>query len=159
MNTGHLATFCAASLLSCAAALPTAARADTDACTVLTPAQVGAAAGVPVSAGKHVTPAFVKTCTWSASGSSDVKFVTLYLQTAAAYDGGKQMASQMAAGGASVAPATVGDDGYYFIAGSQVGLLVKKGDVSFKVTVYATLPVARKEAMELALAQEALAKL
>ena len=159
MNTRHPGTFCLASLLSCAAALSSTARADTDACTVLTQAQVGAATGVPVSAGKHVTPTFVKTCTWTASGSSDVKFVTLYLQTAAAYDGGKQMAREMAAAGATVTPAAVGDDGYYFVAGSQVGLLVKKGDISFKVTVYATLPVARKEAMELALARAALAKL
>lgn len=81
------------------------------------------------------------------------------MQTTAAYDGGKRMAGTMAAGGASITPAAVGDDGYYFVAGSQVGLLVKKGDASFKVTVYATLPVAKKEAMELALAREAIAKL
>ena len=43
--------------------------------------------------------------------------------------------------------------------GSQAGLLVKKGNDSFKVTVYATLPVEQKEAMELVLAKEALAKL
>ena len=87
--------------------------------------------------------------------------MTLYLQTAAAYDGGRQMASQMAAAakGAEFKPAAVGDDGYYFVAGEQVGLLVKKGSVSFKVAVYATLPVDAKEAMEMTLAKEALAKL
>jgi hypothetical protein len=87
--------------------------------------------------------------------------VTLYMQTAAAYDGGKQMASQMALAGkgAAVKPASVGDDGYYFVTGDQVGLLVKKGSASFKVAVYAKLPVDRKEAMELTLAREALAKL
>ena len=73
-----------------AAAMPLTACADTDACNVLTAAQVGAAVGVAVSEGKHVTPTFVRTCTWNASGISDVKFVTLYLQTAAAYEGGKQ---------------------------------------------------------------------
>ena len=159
MSTRALATPWVASLLLCAAAIPSAAHAETDACMVLSPAQVGAAAGVAVSEGKHVTPTFVKTCTWSASGQSEVKFITLYLQSAAAYDGGKRMAAQMAAGGASVTPAAVGDDAYYFVAGDQVGLLVKKGEVSFKVSVYATLPVARKEAMELALAREALARL
>lgn len=161
MNTFRLGALCAAPLWLCAAAMPSAAQAATDACTVLTPAQVGAAVGASVAAGKHVTPTFVKTCTWVASGSSKVKFVTLYLQTAAAYDGGKQMASQMAAvgKGAAVKPARVGEDGYYFVAGDQVGLLVKKGSVSFKVAVYATLPVANKEAMELTLAKEALAKL
>jgi hypothetical protein len=161
MSTYRLGALCAASFCLIAMAMPSAARADTDACTILTPAQVGAAVGVPVADGKHVTPTYVKTCTWNASSGSKVKFVTLYLQTAAAYDGGKQMASQMVAGrkGAAVKPASVGDDGYYFVAGEQVGLLVKKGGASFKVTVYATLPVAKKEAMELTLAKEALAKL
>ncbi|MGA8050984.1 MAG: hypothetical protein WCA09_12495 [Burkholderiales bacterium] len=87
--------------------------------------------------------------------------MTLYLQTAAAYDGGKRMAGQMAAAGkgAAMKPASVGEDGYYFVVGDQVGLLVKKGSISFKVAVYATLPVDKKEAMELTLAKEALAKL
>ncbi len=139
--------------------MPSTARADTDACTVLTPAQVGTAIGGSVAAGTHVTPTFVRTCTWTPSGSSTVKAVTLYLQTAAAYDGGKQMAAAMVAGGAGVTPAAVGDDAYYFVTGSQAGLLVKHGDVSFKVTVYATIPVDKKEAMELILAKEALANL
>lgn len=161
MRTFRPGALCAASLSLLAAATPLAAQADTDACTLLTPAQVGAAVGVPVSDGKHVTPTYVKTCTWNGSGSSKVRAVTLYLQTAAAYDGGKRMAGQMAAAakGAAVKPASVGEDGYYFVAGDQVGLLVKKGGVSFKVTVYATLPVAKKEAMELTLAKEVLARL
>jgi hypothetical protein len=148
---------CTAVLLVCSAP----ARADTDACTLLTPAQVQAAVGVAVGSGEHVTPTYVKTCTWRASGSSSVKFVTLYLQTASAYDGGKQMARQMAAfsKGGAVKSASVGDDGYYFVAGTQVGLLVKKGAASFKVTVYATAPVAKKEAMELTLAKKVLAKI
>lgn len=161
MSTFRRGALCAAPLWLCAAAMPSAAQADTDACTLITPAQVGAAVGVSVADGKHVTPTYVKTCTWVASGSSKVKFVTLHLQPAAAYDGGKQMASQMvvAGKGAAVKPASVGEDGYYFVAGDQVGLLVKKGSISFKVAVYATLPVDNKEAMELTLAKEVLAKL
>ncbi len=161
MSTPRLASSCAAMLLCCATALPLTARADTDACTVLTPAQIGSAVGVSVKSGEHVTPSYVKTCTWNAASSSAVKFVTLYLQTAASYDGGKRMASQMAAAakGASSKSAAVGDDGYYFVVGDQVGLLVKKGSIAFKVAVYATLPVDKKEAMELTLAKEALAKL
>ena len=87
--------------------------------------------------------------------------VTLYLQTAAAYDGGKQMAIRMAAAskGGAVVSAGVGDDGYYFVTGSLVGLLVKKGGASFKVAVYAKLPVAKTEAMELTLAKKVLPKL
>lgn len=126
---------------------------------MLTSAQVGTVIGGSVAAGTHVTPTFIKTRTWNASGNSNVKFVTLYLQTAAACDGGNRMAAEMAAASAGVKPAAVGDNACYFVAGSQVGLLVKHGEVSFKVTVQATLPVDKKEAMELTLAQEALAKL
>ena len=73
---------------------------------------------------------------------------------------GKQMASMMVArGGTTLKSGGVGDDNYYFVVGTQVGLLVKKGDMSFKVAVYATVSVERKEAMELTLANEVLAKL
>jgi hypothetical protein len=161
MGTFRLRALSGVPFWLCAAAMATAAQADTDACTVLTPAQVGVAVGVPVAAGQHVTPTFVKTCTWTPSGDSAVKSVTLFLQTATSYDGGKNMASQMAAAaaGAAMKPAGVGDDSYYFVAGDQVGLLAKKGSLAFKVAVYATLPIANKEAMELALAKAVLAKL
>jgi len=161
MSTFRLGAVFAAPFWLCAVVTPLTAQADTDACTLLTPLQVGAAVGVSVGDGKHVAPTFVKTCTWTASGDSDVKTVTLYLQTAAAYEGGKQMAGQMVAANnvGSVRSAGVGEDSYYFVTGGQVGLLVKKGGNSFKVTVYATLPVDKKEAMELTLAKEVLAKL
>ena len=161
MRRARFGAVSAALFSLCAAAMPPAARADTDACKLLTAAQVGAAVGVPVGAGTHVTPTFVKTCTWTPSGNSSVKAVTLYMQTAAAYDGGKRMAAEMAAAskGGAVKHASVGDDAYYFVAGTQVGLLVKKGGVSFKTTVYATLPVDKKEAMELKLAKAVLPKL
>jgi hypothetical protein len=138
-----------------------AAHADTDACTLLTAAQIGAAIGAPVAAGEHVTPTFVKTCTWKPAGTSTVKAVTLLLQTAAFYDGGKQMARQTEASvkGTSIKSAGVGDDAYYFSTGDQPVLWVKKGSVALKVSVYATLPADKKEAMELTLAKEAVAKL
>jgi hypothetical protein len=56
-------------------------------------------------------------------------------------------------------PASVGDDGYFFVISDQPSLLVKKGANSFKVTVYAKLPLEKKEAMELALAKDVLAKI
>jgi hypothetical protein len=46
-----------------------------------------------------------------------------------------------------------------FSAEDQPGLLVKKGSFAFKVTVYATLPADKKEAKELILAKEDVAKL
>ena len=146
----------------CIAALPLVAHAETDACTLLTPAQVGAVVGGAVSDGTHVTPTFVKTCTWTPSGKSKVGSVTLNLQTAAFYDGGKRQATIAAAAGGKgteIKPAGVGDDAHYFVIGDQVALFVKKGAVSFKVAVYAKLPVDEKEAMEMKLAKEVVAKL
>jgi predicted peroxiredoxin len=87
--------------------------------------------------------------------------VTLFLQPASAYDGGKQMANQMVAAvkGSAMTPASVGDDAYFFVTADQAGLLVKKGASSFKVTVYAKLPVDKKEAMELTLAKAVASKI
>jgi hypothetical protein len=140
---------------------PLAARAETDACTLATPAQVGAAIHVAVGAGTHVTPTFVKTCTWTPTVSSSIRAVTVNLQTAAFYDGAKQMAVRAAAAlpAAKVQPAGVGDDGYYNVAGEMVTLLFKKGSSSAKVAVYAKMPADQIEAMELAIAKQVAAKL
>jgi hypothetical protein len=142
--------------------VPLAALAETDACTLATPAQVGAAIGVAVSEGGHVTPTFVKTCTWTPSGKSKVASVTLNLQAAAYYDGAKRQATMASAAmgkGSEVKPASVGDDAYYFVTGDQAALFVKKGAASFKVAVYAKLSVEEKEGMELKLAREVAGKL
>ena len=150
------------SLPWCAAALPLMVHAETDACTLLTSGQVAAAVGGAVGDGTHVTPGFVKTCTWTPSGKSKLGSVTLNLQTAAFYDGGKRQATMGAVAvgkGAQVKPASVGDDAYYFVAGDQAALFVKKGAVSFKVAVYARIPAAEKEAMELELAKAVVARL
>jgi len=149
-------------LASFAASFPFAAHAETDACTLVTAAQVGAAIGGNVKDGTHVTPNFVKTCTWLPAGASKVVSVTLNLQTAAYHDGAKRQATMTAAAagkGAEVRQASVGDDAYYFVAGDQVALFVKKGASSFKAAVYAKLPVDEKAAMELKLAKEVVPKL
>ncbi len=146
----------------CLPVLSLSAHAETDACTLLTPAQVGAVVGGAVSDGTHVTPTFVKTCTWTPSGKSKVVSVTLNLQTAASYDGGKRQVTMAVAAvgkGTEIKPASVGDDAYYYVTGDQAGLLVKKGAVSFKVAVYAKISLEEKEAMEMKLAKEVVAKL
>jgi len=146
----------------CVAALPLMAHAETDACTLLTPAQVAAAVGGAVSDGTHVTPTFVKTCTWTPTGKSKLGSVTLNLQTAEFYDGGKRQATMALAAvgkGTEIKPTSVGDDAYYFVTGDIAALFVKKGAVSFKVAVYAKLPAEEKEAMELQLAKAVVAKL
>ena len=145
----------------CASLVSVAAHAETDACTLASPAQVGAAIHVAVGAGAHVTPTFVKTCTWMPTVSSSISAVTVNLQTAAFYDGAKQTAIRTAAAvpAAKIRPVGVGDDGYYYGAGEMVTLLFKKGSSSVKVAVYAKMAVDEIEAMELSIAKQVAAQL
>jgi hypothetical protein len=136
-----------------------AAAADRDACTLVTAAQVSAAGGFPVGNGTHVTPTFVRTCTWSAPGGAGVQTVTLLLETGTFFDGAKRNANLMTAAGASVKSAGVGDDSYYLVQGTNVDLWVKKGGTSFKVTLYKQIAVNQKEDIELALARQVVPKL
>jgi len=145
----------------CISLAPLAALAETDACTLVTSAQVSAATRVAVGDGTHVTPTFVKTCTWTPTVSSSIRAVTVSLQTAAFYDGAKQMAIRTAAAVAAMTlkPASVGDDGFYNVTGEMATLFFKKGDSSVKVAVYAKITLDEIEAMELAIATQVAAKL
>ena len=134
------------------------AAPETDACSLMTGAQVSAAVGFQVGDGKHVTPTFVKTCSWTAAGGG-VQAVTLNLQTGAFFDGAKKQAAAMAAAGAAVKSAGLGDDSYYYVLGTQVDLWVKKGGNACKITIYKQIPVEQKQAIELSLAKQVLAKL
>jgi hypothetical protein len=53
----------------------------------------------------------------------------------------------------------IGDDAYSLAVGGNVGLIVKKGNVAFKVAVYAHLPLEQKQATEKTLAQHVVSKL
>src|SRR5512132_548065 len=71
-----------------------------DACALLTAAQVGAVVGVPFGAGTHVTPTYVKTCTWTATaaaGNGTKYTVTVSYQSAQSFGGAKQMMQAMEA--------------------------------------------------------------
>jgi len=124
------------------------AAAETDACSLVTAAQVSAAVGFQVGDGK-VTPTFVKTCTWTGPAGGGVQAVTLNLQTGAFFDGAKKQAAAMAAAGATVKSAGVGDDSYYYVLGTQVDLWMKKGGNACKITIYKQIPVEQKQAIEL----------
>lgn len=135
-----------------AATFPATAATPTDACMVLTAAQVSSAVGVKVGAGGHVTPTFTKTCTWTASGV----IVTLNIQTLDMFNAAKN--GPLA--GMEVTPAAgVGNDAFYMGVGSTVSLLVKKGSGAFKVAVYSSkLPLDQRKTVEKALAQQAASK-
>ncbi len=155
-----LGTAIAAALIGGAALAPSANGATPDdACAQLTPAQVSATVNVQVGAGAYVSPSFKKTCTWNATNPTpkSTKFVTLMLQGLDGFQAGKTMGQMKSIVVTSVSG--VGDDAYYLAVGTQVGLIVKKGSVAFKVAVYADIPLEEKEAMEKTLALQVAAKL
>ena len=111
--------------------------------------------------GGPITPTDHKVCTWTSTNeaSTSFKYMTLVLQGLDAFNGGKQSATLSSAIKLTSASVTGGDEAYYLAVGDQVGLVVKKGTVAFKVAVYAKVPLANKETMELALAKDVLAKM
>lgn len=141
-----------------AAFLATAAHAaGGDACALLTPAQVGAALGSPVGAGSPITPTDHKVCTWQATASGG-GFVTLMLQSAQTFDRARQEGNL--GGAISVIPVGgLGQGAMYVGMGDNVGLVVKKAGVSFKVAVYKHTAIEAKKAAEKTLAADILARL
>ncbi len=144
----------ATSLTLGAAAVPAfAAPSTSDACSLLTTAQIGPAIGLNVGTGTWMTETVKTTCTWYASGGG---YVTLMIQGLDYFQAGKQ----------EVTPAIVfvpvsglGDKAYYLAVGNNVGLVVKKGSVAFKVAVYGQESLEQKQAMEKALAQQVVPEL
>lgn len=139
-----------------------ASAAPTDACTVLTEAQVTAAVGVSVAAGTHVTQTFTKTCTWTPATPGEVKAVTLNLQTAVEYDGAKKKLEQMKAmmpnPPKTEAVSGIGDDAYFIEFPNITSLVVKKGSAAFKLVIYGAMPAPRAENALKTLAAEVLPK-
>jgi hypothetical protein len=137
--------------------------APTDACALLTLAQVTAAVGVPVSAGTHVNQTFTKTCTWTPSSPGEVKAVTLNLQTAPEYDGGKtklEKLKPLMPNPPKTAPVTgLGDDAYVLEFPNITSLFVKKGSGAFKLVVYGAMPPAKAETAVKTLASDVLPQL
>ena len=157
MKSGLRIGVAAFSLALSVAAAP--AKADTDACTLATAAQVSAAVGFTVANGTHVTPSFVKTCTWTGSNASGIQFVTMNLETATFFDGAKRQAGMMAAAGGSVKSAGFGDDSFYSVQGTQVALWIKKGGNAIKIAVYKDIAADQKQGVEARLARLAVPKL
>jgi hypothetical protein len=140
-----------ASILLAAAAIP-ALAVPTDACSVLTSAQVSSALGSTVANGTYDAPGFTKTCTWTIPTGGAV---SLQLQTLDFFNAGKGALASMERDSSH----GVGDESYYLGAGSMTGLAVRKGNAAFRIHVYSgKLTAEQVKAIEKTLAQEALSK-
>jgi len=168
-----LAKFAVTTFILAVVAVPRASAAPPDdACALLTAAQVGAVVGIPFGEGTHVTPTYVKTCTWTATraATNGSKYtVTISYQAAQGFAGAKQMMQQTQAmeeaqhGKAArqlvnSSASGIGDDAFYSSMGRYTALLVKKGNVSFKLAIYGELAPDKAKDMEKSLALQALSK-
>lgn len=154
-------------LLLFSAASPTSnAAPPSDACSLLTKAQISAVVGVPVGDGSHVA-GDSKMCTWTPSGgqAKGFRMVTLNLESADSYQAAKSMLqavansprNQSAQKPISMAPVDgLGDDALFSSVGSYSKLIVKKGDAVFQLVVYSDVTVEKKRDMEKALAAKVL---
>jgi hypothetical protein len=135
----------------------TAYAAANDACSLLNAADVSAALGRKANAGQPITPTDHKVCTWKAADGQS--WVTLMLQPSSAFDGGLRLAGY-SNGKLKPVPVTgLGEGAYFLPVGDQVGLMVNKRGVAFKVAVYQHGPLAPKEAAERALARKVVGRL
>jgi hypothetical protein len=148
--TPHLGALGAAVLTLSAALAAPALAAPSDACALLTPAQVGAVLGAPIQAGAPITPTDHNVCAWHAlTGGA---YVTVMLQTSAAADRARATYGTMGGRAALSSTPGLGDSAYYLAVGDQLGLTVTKGAYAFKVTVYQPVSVDQKGAAERILA-------
>ena len=128
------------------------AATPTDACAVLTAAQVTSALGMPVGNGTYNMPGDTTTCAWIITKGGAVTF---HLQTVAFFHAGQGARASSERGSLS----GVGDEAYYLNQGPTTSLAVRKGDGAFKVAVYSgDLALEQRKAIEKNLAQQALSK-
>lgn len=137
------------------ASLPAFATPPTDACSLLTPAQVSSVLGIPVSAGGSLGPKII--CSWPApGGTSAPKRVMVYISNVRVFAGAKM---GLAGKAETITPLSgVGDEAFYDVVGSSsIALFARKGDFAVSVKVFGFPPDQTKD-KEKALAQDILAK-
>jgi hypothetical protein len=142
-----------------ASSRPTHAAPSTDACSLLTAAQVSEALGVSVEADKAVDKSF---CTWSQQGAAlkrKMVMLTIIEPIGNLTPVDRFNAAKMPLPGVVKTPVSgLGDDAVYGGNNSRVALTVKKGNAAFEIVV-SGFPVEESKAKERALAQVVLAKL
>jgi hypothetical protein len=133
-------------VLAATCVLAAGAQVPSDPCTQVTAAQVSAALGETVSAGKHGPP---PTCTWEANQPKH-EIVTLMFSPPGDWDTRKTSEHP---GITKASVSGVGDDALAMSMGPYTTLFVKKGSVTFMVRVYGVPDSARQIAIEKPIAQ------
>ncbi len=127
------------------------AQAAPSACALLTPAQVGAAAGAQVGAGD---PIGSTGCQWTAKSDPGIR-VTLTLQDAEGWEMMKTPLPHIT----KTQVGGVGEDAFYTTLGTLTTLSVKKGGTVFIVRVYGVKGLPKQMSLEKSLAANVAGKL
>lgn len=150
MDSSKLGLCFAATLLACAAWVPAALAGSVAPCDWVTLAQIKAATGVDMNAG---TPIFDTGCSWH--GSTAKVDVTLSFQQASKWWSAIKAPMFPYV---KTAVSGIGDEAVSIKGGNLVWLSVKKGDRILNVKVYGVDDEAKQQAIEKALALNALPK-
>lgn len=127
------------------------AAPPTDACALVTPAQVSAALGVNVGAGEHIVPSNTTLCGYGGAGAQ--KRVVIAILKVTMFTGEKTPLKGIQEESAS----GIGDEAHYMTTpGFGTGLSVRKSNFAFKVRVYG-FPIEQVKSKEKELALNALA--
>lgn len=142
----------------CHSSDPRSASPVTDACDVLTPAEVSSLIGVPIAAGKHIPASSTVMCAWSENGASGESATKVVLNFAARPYFDKEKA---ATGNVVVTPASgVGDDAFFVTSEFGTSLFVRKGNTAIGFSARdRSLPADKVMAQERALGVKAAARL
>jgi hypothetical protein len=94
--------------------------------------------------------------------ANGVKYVTLNLEQANGFEAGKNLMKQMQTTMHATMSSSsgIGDDAYYLsVHGNYTALMVKKGNVAFKVADYGDVPIDQAKAMTKTVVLHVLSKL
>jgi hypothetical protein len=131
------------------------AASISDACSLLTPAQVSAVLNMPVAAGKYSLPHSTKDCDWPPSGGP-VPLKSVFVEVS---NSNHWAMVKMTVPKVVKTPVSgIGDDAVYIATQTNTALFVRKGDFMFQVRVYG-YPPEDIRAKERTLAQDVLANL
>jgi hypothetical protein len=146
-----------AALLLCTAMLaPRGAQTAlaSDACTLLSAAQVSSVLGTPVEAGEHIVPNSLTSCGWMGPGGASIgsKKIVLSLLSARSFQTGKTPVKGVTE---TLAPG-IGDEAYYIsMPPFGTALSVRKGSAYFQLRI-AGFPSGQVRTLERTLALQVL---
>jgi hypothetical protein len=124
-------------ILFAATAIPSVnAAPPSDACALLTEAQVNGVLGLPVGAGQHLTPNSPSACVWGREDPGSKKVtVSIYTQNGSRTPVDRFNTAKMPVQGIAKTPVSgVGDDAVYVTSLGTV-LIFRKGDSVFDVRI------------------------